>query len=653
MLNIPSEVKALFKRDDIYKNFHVRFPNGEFRDLNNEDIVTESVSFTESLCSQQFLKFGLTEASEIRFECYGVPNIRDAIIQCAIEIDVSSLGEQWICDHIVTDPFVLSDGNGDILSDENGNALGVDVVQTPFLAAQVIRTGEGEGFFRIPYGEFKVDSCQRNHEERIRRSIVAFTKIYSKNSDFSKFEQQMIQKRRTKKSVSMNVCDFVATSLGFIPPEYTTKTDLKSKFQISTSDTYERYWLGNGTPDVKYTLYVKSNRRYRDTQWTATEKNRYRLLKFDLQKSSGNTVMEDLTEVFDQYGITGGYRNYLPTPEQQTTEVLSKLLLRGTPKEIIMAKSNIASRIFGLFQFEDGFNITSPVGGNGFLIEKEALVSFRDAMVQSNSLLFGFIWIPLNSTLQICSGWSSQSDVVWEKTYDMYDDFSVYGFNIPNRNELQNMEVTFNKTLDIPNSPHAIIYSFYNAYSIAKIINGYFELKGVFLRKNRDKTYTEFRVVDSEHEQIQRSQYANLFYEDDEVQPVGSVRYKFANQKSEKATEYNFAYANPSVYDMTDNYVLQNLVRNKGEKDTDVETRINSALDSGFISNTEMINYVQSDIEMQALPYVECGDTIDSETEDSEAVETLVFNRTIKGIQMLRDTIQSAGGEVIGRTEDD
>jgi hypothetical protein len=104
---------------------------------------------------------------------------------------------------------------------------------------------------------------------------------------------------------------------------------------------------------------------------------------------------------------------------------------------------------------------------------------------------------------------------------------------------------------------------------------------------------------------------------------------------------------------MTDNYVLQNLVRNKGEKDSDVETRINSALDSGFISNTEMINYVQSDIEMQALPYVECGDTIDSETEDGEAVETLVFNRTIKGIQMLRDTIQSAGGEVIGRTEDD
>lgn len=650
MLNIPSEVKALFKRDDIYKNFHVRFPNGEFRDLNNEDIVTESVSFTESLCSQQFLKFGLTEASEIRFECYGVPNIRGAIIQCAIEIDVSSLGEQWICDHIVTDPFVLSDGNGDILSDENGNALGVDVVQTPFLAAQVIRTGEGEGFFRIPYGEFKVDSCQRNHEERIRRSIVAFTKIYSNNADFSDFEQYEYKKRRSIKTAKMNVCDFVATALGYIPAEYTQETNIKSDFRDKTSSLWNRLWLGNGTVASQYSLTVKSN-TYSAPSMGRTYKNNYRLIKLDLVKSAGNTAINDIQAKFDQYGITGAYRSI---PAQPTQEDLSRRLVRGTAKELMKWDGIVAESFFGAFESYDGDYVGIGNGVNTFTFENGAIVSFRDAKIESNGFINGDIVIPKNITVRLYDGWSqTESGLLWEQTYNMYDDFSAYAYNIPNRNELQNMEVTFNKTLDIPNSPYATIYSFYNAYSIAKIINGYFELKGVFLRKNRDKTYTEFRVVDSEHEQIQRSQYANLFYEDDEVQPVGSVRYKFANQKSEKATEYNFAYANPSVYDMTDNYVLQNLVRNKGEKDSDVETRINSALDSGFISNTEMINYVQSDIEMQALPYVESGDTIDSETEDGEAVETLVFNRTIKGIQMLRDTIQSAGGEVIGRTEDD
>ena len=47
MLNIPTEVIELFKSDSIPKVFHVRFPNGEYRDLTNADIVSESVSFDE------------------------------------------------------------------------------------------------------------------------------------------------------------------------------------------------------------------------------------------------------------------------------------------------------------------------------------------------------------------------------------------------------------------------------------------------------------------------------------------------------------------------------------------------------------------------------------------------------------------------------
>ena len=632
MLNIPSEVKALFKRDDIYKNFHVHFPNGEFRDLNNEDIVTESVSFTESLCSQQYLKFGLTEASEIRFECYGVSNIRGAKIQCAIEIDVSALGETWIAANLPDDPEET----------------------IPFLTPHVVRVGTGIGYFRLPYGEFKVDSCQRNHEQRIRRSIVAFTKIYSNNSDFSEFEQYMMGKHRRSKTTKMNVCDFVATALGYIPPEYTLKTNIKNTFTETSSSSWNAdYWLGDGTPDCKYTLYVKRNHWYRAVSFGSQDQENYRLIEMDLVKSAGNTVMNDLQALFDQYGITGGYRYSLPVPAEQTTENLSKILIRGTAKELILAKHSFAESFFGTFEAKDGDNIQNPEGDNTFVFDDEAILSFRDAKKESNGFLNGHIYVPMNITVQIRESWYSSGAVIWEQTYDIYDDFSAYGYNIPNRNELQNLEVTFDKTLDIPNRPYAGVYSFHNAYSIAKIINGYFELRGVFLRQNRGKTFSEFKVIDSVHEPITRSQYSNVFYEDDQVQPVGTIRYKFNDQKSEKATEYNFAYANPSVYDMTDNYVLQNLVRNKGETDTNVETRINAVLDAGFISNTESINYVQSNIEMQALPYVESGDTIDSETEDGETVETLVFNRTIKGIQMLRDTIESAGGEVIGRTDND
>lgn len=103
MLNIPEEVKTLFSTDGVNKNFHVHFPNGETSDLNNENILSESVKFTESLCSQQYFKFGLAEASQIEFTAVGIPNILGAVIDCAMEIDCTSLGSAWAEEHPIDD----------------------------------------------------------------------------------------------------------------------------------------------------------------------------------------------------------------------------------------------------------------------------------------------------------------------------------------------------------------------------------------------------------------------------------------------------------------------------------------------------------------------------------------------------------------------
>ena len=90
MLTVPATIQTLFKTDGIRKNFRVHFPNGENADLTNADIVQESVTFTESVCSQNVFQFGLSERSEIDFECVGVQNIYGMTIECGIEIDTSS-----------------------------------------------------------------------------------------------------------------------------------------------------------------------------------------------------------------------------------------------------------------------------------------------------------------------------------------------------------------------------------------------------------------------------------------------------------------------------------------------------------------------------------------------------------------------------------
>lgn len=91
MLNVPNSIKALYQTDGVRKNFRVHFPNGEMADITNDNVVQESVKFTESLCSQSTFKFGLAEASVLEFETVGVGNMFGMTIEAAMEIDTSSL----------------------------------------------------------------------------------------------------------------------------------------------------------------------------------------------------------------------------------------------------------------------------------------------------------------------------------------------------------------------------------------------------------------------------------------------------------------------------------------------------------------------------------------------------------------------------------
>ena len=162
MLNIPDEVKALFSADVVHKNFHVHFPNGETSDLNNENIASESVVFTESLCSQQYFRFGLAEASQIEFTAVNIPNVRGAVIECAIEIDCSRLGSAWASAHPVDSSL-------------------------SFLTPQPCNV-DGSRYYRVPYGRFTVDTCPRDHGAMYRRQITAYSDSLSDSEKQASFE---------------------------------------------------------------------------------------------------------------------------------------------------------------------------------------------------------------------------------------------------------------------------------------------------------------------------------------------------------------------------------------------------------------------------------------------------------------------------------
>ena len=134
MLNIPSAIVDLLKSDSVHKNFRVHFPNGEHADLTNSDIVQESVTLNESICSGSQLKLGVCETPSLEFETIGVGKIKGCLIECYMEVECSST---------VTDAVYRSD---------------IDMWVYP-----------------IPYGVFVVDSCKKQ-ADMTHRKIVAYNK---------------------------------------------------------------------------------------------------------------------------------------------------------------------------------------------------------------------------------------------------------------------------------------------------------------------------------------------------------------------------------------------------------------------------------------------------------------------------------------------
>ena len=142
MLNVPEAIKTAYRSDVAYKNFRVHFPNGERPDITNENIVSESVRFNESICSEPTLKFGLCETPTIQFETVGIEKIKGLIIECSIEIECPSTIE-----------------------------------------GAVYKNDIQKYVYSIPYGTFKIDSCKRQ-KDMSHRQIMAYQQTALDNWSF-------------------------------------------------------------------------------------------------------------------------------------------------------------------------------------------------------------------------------------------------------------------------------------------------------------------------------------------------------------------------------------------------------------------------------------------------------------------------------------
>lgn len=236
MINIPQEVKdILHSSRSTRKNFRVHFPNGERADITNSNLIEESVEFTESLCSQDEIKFGLCESSVLKFKTFDVENIKGCEITAQMEIIGNLIYDYTIYNHEISAPVTMLGGSDKyfVFDEPISGSMELEIVYrdsdrthqifefenfTDKKMFKFLPEKDTEGFFltltnsdysgnvhlvelasvsttqnndfvfwSIPYGRFIVDECKKEADMRTR-TVVAYTDYVNAKEVVSPFE---------------------------------------------------------------------------------------------------------------------------------------------------------------------------------------------------------------------------------------------------------------------------------------------------------------------------------------------------------------------------------------------------------------------------------------------------------------------------------
>ena len=92
MINISAKYANLLKNDEVPKELVIHFPNEEYRDLTNDDIIAESMKFVESAGDTDTIKFGISDTPCFEVDVYGVPDLSNSEIEVKLICDFSEYG---------------------------------------------------------------------------------------------------------------------------------------------------------------------------------------------------------------------------------------------------------------------------------------------------------------------------------------------------------------------------------------------------------------------------------------------------------------------------------------------------------------------------------------------------------------------------------
>ena len=650
MLTIPDSVKALFKTDGVRKNFRVHFPNGEYSDITNENIVSESVKFTESLCSQSVFKFGLSEASVLEFECVGIGNMYGMTIEAGIEIDTTSLSAAQIT--------AIQAGTWD---------------GTLVLAAD---SDIGYGYFRVPLGVFRVEKCPRNHGAMTHRQVTAYqidllndtvafpTKSLAK--DF-KLSLNGIAALKTGIGLTEATPATISTS-GIDTPQYDSGPITGGcigagayQFSGNTNFFYKHVWLCTGTiaAPVNAINYASC------TEDVILPTGTINQPQIDQLRS---VIAEQLTAAGVDLTKRSASGNTLAPVYSDNLEALKGqcIAFGALLNDMSPNSSSIRPRTVWDYYVNDGWNASAtkivchsypvimdtlnPVIGTTNTSRAFYCEELRAAAWSQNhlrDLVFPKILTSDNVFLAVYDTgasprWSYIKLRYAEDNIDLLP-FLSGDINITSVRQFSvdtpSPWVTMKNTGDYTNSYYAYLGGKQDFISLLKST---FEIFARFYKADRIGGGEAVQLDNSSPASILPGNYSEAWWDEYDVEPIGNVlvSYKNAEENGASASISLMIGSGASVYDMSDNETLAKL---DGLTETDLQTLI----DGNFAPHIATVVFTPAELTMQGWPWIEAGDALEITAEDGTTVDTYALRIEMSGIQLLQMSVTAQGGEIV------
>ena len=591
MLNLTAAEQAVVKSDSAVKNFRVHFPNGELSDLTNDNIVSESVKFTESVCADSVFRFGCTDASVIEFETVGVRNIMGMVIECSME---------------------FSNGMTNVV---------------------------------VPYGTFVVDSCPRDHTSLQHRQVTAYAQTVSETvAGFEMYKQTV--------------------------PRY--NTDMYTPAAV--------YMVGSMSESLRDEMTATAVTPYKESTTLPTP--------FSLTlTNSNNGKFIYLAEAGGTHSVSINFGASTSTGTEMQSDYVYKIkLIKGTDYSRFISLLNSTAESNGLRVVNNRINsaVFTDMHDTGRSMG-ERFIRYVDKGTYLELVLYPYIGsTSINEYISYFAFYgtfdltlSSGTDTVIAAGLNVISDVEVTRYS----STLTSIRLQY-KTSQTATDLNGNEYNtFIDTYSIRDIVEGWAELSASFGRCNRDGSLEFIHLDNSTPYALTADDVKqSAWWDEYDVNPIGSVLFKYKNGNKEMTAQY-YHSADPSVYDMSGNEILKNMVATVATasvpgdmtntsyfylydgsvyfydgtswvetvKFADFCSICMALIQALFMPYADTVQFTPLDADLRGMPYLQCGDAITLTAADGVVINSYILNHTFNGIQAITEDVQTVQGTVIGQ----